>query len=155
MNKQMKGFSLIEMMIVLIIIGILAAFAIPSYTKYKVRVNRVEVQTEMMKLAQDLQSYKVANKTYKNAELGSNGLSAKQFPASGSPLYNLALTDINGASLKDESSQINTWLLVAAPVASSTQKDNGVVCLNSRGEKFWEKGASACKLTKTSKWDGD
>lgn len=153
--KQMKGFSLIELMIVVIIIGILATFAIPSYMKYKVRVNRVEMQTEMMKLAQDLQRYKVANKTYKNAQLGSNGLSATQFPATGSPLYRLVLTDINGASLKDDSSQVNTWKLVATPVASSTQKDNGVICLNSKGEKFWEKGATECKLDAQSKWDGN
>lgn len=155
MKKQMKGFSLIEMMIVVIIIGILAAFAIPSYTKYKVRVNRVEMQTEMMKFAQELQRYKVANKTYKNAKLGSNGLPPSTYPKSGNALYNLALTDANGASLENDGSQINTWMLVATPVASSTQKGNGVICLNSRGEKFWEKGATACKLSKGSTWDGD
>jgi prepilin-type N-terminal cleavage/methylation domain-containing protein len=52
------GFTLIELMIVVAIIAILAAIAYPSYTSYRVKTNRVDVQAQMMNIAQRLQSYK-------------------------------------------------------------------------------------------------
>jgi len=66
-GNQERGFTLIELMIVVAVIAILAAIAMPSYTSYKVRANRVEVQTELMQLAQRLQSYKAMNHSYRNA----------------------------------------------------------------------------------------
>ena len=56
-----KGFTLIELMIVVAIIAILAAIAYPSYTNYKVRVHRTEAQSEMMAIAHSLNQYKVTH----------------------------------------------------------------------------------------------
>jgi type IV pilus assembly protein PilE len=53
--QKSKGFTLIELMIVVAIIGILAAIAWPSYQNYIKRSYRAEAKTELMDIAQRLE----------------------------------------------------------------------------------------------------
>ncbi|WP_448211402.1 type IV pilin protein [Colwellia sp. MEBiC06753] len=50
-NNKNNGFTLIELMIAVAIVGILAAIAYPSYTDFVARSNRSEGQRELMRLA--------------------------------------------------------------------------------------------------------
>ncbi|HCA5050111.1 type IV pilin protein, partial [Acinetobacter baumannii] len=136
--KKYEGFTLIELMIVVAIIAILAAIAYPSYTQYKIRTNRADVQSEMMQTAQRLQSYYVINHTYTNATLD-NGLTSKDYPPSNA-VYGIAL------NVNDQ-----TWTLTATPKTNTIQAENGIVLLNSDGQKCWTKGQS-CTTSTTSNW---
>ena len=49
--NQVKGFTLMELMIVVAIVGILATIAYPSYSEYIWRSNRTEAQRELVSLA--------------------------------------------------------------------------------------------------------
>lgn len=55
MNKKQSGFTLIEMMIAVAIVGIIAAIALPSYQASIRKSNRAEAKTELMDVAQRLQ----------------------------------------------------------------------------------------------------
>ncbi|MFV0438918.1 MAG: type IV pilin protein [Desulfopila sp.] len=55
-NNQ-KGFTLIELMIVVAIIGILAAIAIPQFASYRVRSQNKAAQSDVRNLATTLEAY--------------------------------------------------------------------------------------------------
>jgi len=65
--KGKKGFTLIELMIVVAIVGILAAIAIPAYLDYTVKSKITEVTTAMDALAQSASEYHASAGLFPNA----------------------------------------------------------------------------------------
>ena len=144
--QKNQGFTLIELMIVVAIVGILAAVAYPSYQESVRRTKRADAQADMMALANNLQRFKIANFSFKPNgtavtlnDIGSNG----NIPSSGTALYTVALSDIDGSK----------WTMTATPVATSSQAGDGNLVLNHRGQRCWTKGSS-CTPSATSNWDG-
>jgi len=79
--RQNKGFSLVELMIVVAIIGILAAIAIPNFTKMQLKSKRAEVPGNVDAIKTAEMAYDAAYDAFINAadNPGSVGKSAQAF----------------------------------------------------------------------------
>ncbi len=99
-QRNTQGFTLIELMIVVAIIGILAAIAYPSYTEYVLRSNRTEGQALLNDAAARQERYYAQNNTYADtpAKLGytntssANGLYVISTPTGTASAYTLLAT---------------------------------------------------------------
>lgn len=63
-SRLMKGFSLIEIMVVIVIISILTSLAAVTYRSYIVKARRSAVQEELLQYQQQLEEYFSLNHTY-------------------------------------------------------------------------------------------
>lgn len=75
-KSSIAGFTLIELMITIAIIGILASVAYPSYQQYIIKSKRSAAQAQMLDIANREQQYFLANRTYADkTTLEANGYS--------------------------------------------------------------------------------
>jgi len=65
-----KGFTLIELMIVVAVVGILAAVAYPSYREYVMRSHRTDAKSALLSAAQRMEKFYTEKMTYNAATLG-------------------------------------------------------------------------------------
>lgn len=64
-----KGFSLFELLIVLVIIAILASISYPIYRYALIKTHRIEAKLALMHLANSLENYYLKNNSYRGATL--------------------------------------------------------------------------------------
>jgi type IV pilus assembly protein PilE len=64
--NKVRGFTLIELVIVVLIVAILAAVAIPSYRRYVVRSHRVDAQAALLDLAAREERFFYSKNAYTN-----------------------------------------------------------------------------------------
>ena len=72
-KKDERGFTLIELMIVIAIIGILAAIAIPQFSAYRKRSYNSSAQSDVRNIATAQEAYYVDNSTYTGTESAVTG----------------------------------------------------------------------------------
>lgn len=127
-NLKNQGFTLIELMIVVAIIGILATIAYPSYQRYVIKTKRTDMMAELQNIASRIESQKLASGSYAN--INTNLLGLGSYPTSGTSLYTVTLTP---------TPLTMNWTLTAAPVAGEQMANDGRLTLNSNGQKCRDK----------------
>lgn len=132
-----RGFSLIELMIVVLVIGILAAIAIPAYQNYVTRSARTKATRALLDLAGREERYYYSNNSY-TANLASVGLPTSYYVDSNSDARYYTVT-VPAASA-------TSYSLSAAPQATQAKQDSecGTLTLNRAGSKDSTKHDARC-----------
>jgi prepilin-type N-terminal cleavage/methylation domain-containing protein len=98
-GRKAAGFSLIELMIVLVVLGILVAVAVPSYRNSIARSQRVDAQSALLGFSQAMERFFTQNYTFEGAAAGGNATGvplgtvfSAVAPIDGDAIYNLSTT---------------------------------------------------------------
>lgn len=100
-----NGFSLIELMVVVAIVAILVALALPSYTHYVRKANRTEAQELLLNWANNQELWRATHATYADntTALGVPTHDKYTFTVSGTTAQNYVLTaTATGTQAKDK-----------------------------------------------------
>jgi len=128
--KKQQGMTLIELMIVILIVAILAAIAIPSYANYVKRTRRGMAAACLQENAQYMERWYTSKMTYMGAV-------AQACPAELQPYYTVAVNP-TGA---------RTFTATAVPKSGTAQADEkcGTLTIDDKGQRSASGGTtSAC-----------
>lgn len=128
-----RGFTLIEMMIVVAIIALLASIAYPSYQSYVIKSKRAHMMSEMQNIASQIESRKLAQGSYKAISQNIKAEFAVGYPRQGTALYDLV---INPIPLTPPDNELTSkWMITATPKTGSQMANDGSMSLNYLGVK--------------------
>lgn len=127
-----RGFTLIELMIVVAIIAVVAAIAMPSYTSYVARAKRADARSQLMQAQQWMQRFYAANDQYEKDRAGQDVANVmpsnlKRSPADGATaVYELTIAPT-----------VTSYTLTMAPVTGGTMARDpcGAFTINSVGAR--------------------
>lgn len=158
--KQQVGFTLIELMIVIMIVAILAAIAVPSYRQFVVRNAESQVQARMQELDIELNRWRASALTYKGftpKKVASNGDVSYTYddPTDNKTIYvpkgsdstnfhyQITLVDLEGNTLSplpptdpnvsSYSTAGSSWRMFAEPNTSFESSGAHIIMLSSTG----------------------
>ena len=124
--RKSRGFTIVELIIAVAIIGILAAIAVPAYTEHLKKGRRADAQQFLSQVAQKQQQYLMDARTYAGdlTELSMD----KSVPQSVSKFYTVSVIAVAGPP--------PLFTATATPIAGTAQETDGPLSIDNNGTKL-------------------
>ena len=135
MNRMIRGFTLIELMIVVAILAIVVAIGYPAYRDQVMKGRRAEGMGELLELADRLERYYSGNGTYNGATLGPDA----------DDVYELT-TEKGNYTLGITTATTTLFTITAAPNGPQGDDKCGTFTLTSTGQKSATGGGDCWKI---------
>ena len=119
-----KGLTLIEVLIVMVVVAILAAIAVPSYTQYILRGHRAEARAQLMSIAQWQERFRTENNRF--AAAANVPASLTSLPSSNATRYVITVNTAADGS---------TYTLTATRAGSQSSDACGDLTLTNTGAR--------------------
>ncbi len=142
---KQRGFTLIELMIVIAIIGIIAMVAMPAYRGYVLESQREDTMTKLLQVVQLQERFYLNNARYSTTMLGLNydvdALGQWVITYNGINTYGvrIGLCD-NNVIYPDGPPATECFTVIATPISGTADEDAfmGLLATDSRGRKVWD-----------------
>jgi type IV pilus assembly protein PilE len=135
-----KGFTLIELMITVAIIGIISALALPSYNSYITRSKRTECRAALMQVMQQQERYFTQQNSYLAFTAVATGVPMKQFSgdAAASSACSISAAACSGSTVAACIVVTGTPLRPDPEIANITLQSDGTKgCSGTNQTKCW------------------
>jgi len=126
-SRDIKGFSLLELMIVVVVAGLIAAIAVPSYQEQSRRARRSAATAALFDATSRQEQFLLDNKTY-TTTIVAGGLNMNAITESGS--YGLSVDPPTGACPVDRCYRVR-----ATPLGAQTADSCGPLTIDSERVK--------------------
>lgn len=123
--KKSSGFTILELMMVVVVVGVLAAVALPMYNESVRKSRRTGMKAQLQEIQQDMERYFTLNNTYDGFVLNAFGT----YPngSSGDKVfYDISFRNPPTAT---------EWILMAEPANAHSNDRCGRYTLNQAGQK--------------------
>lgn len=131
--RRQRGFTLIELMVGVAIMGVLTALAYPSYKSQIAKGRRADARAGLLDLAQRMERYYTERSTYATATVGSTGIYPSTSPQA---FYTLSIT----------AKSATAFTIQATPAGSQIGDACGSLIYNNLGVKSVSGGTMASAL---------
>jgi type IV pilus assembly protein PilE len=125
-SRPFAGFTLVELLVALAIAAILAAIAVPSYQAQVAKARRVNMQGDLIRLAQFMERLYSEHGCYSSGDDCSD------------PSQPAIATSIDNYSVSFDEFSADSFTIQASPVEGSPQDGDGVLTIDNLGGRSWD-----------------